>query len=60
MRESEGESAGCKIFIYAFIFFVLMLLAIFTLCNSAGISGYQILCYLEFNKEIQYFVYFVY
>ena len=34
-----------------------MLLAIFMLYNSAGITGYQILCYLEFNKEIQYFVF---
>ena len=37
--------------------FVLMLLAIFTLYNSAGITGHQI---CVFNKEIQYFVFVFY
>ena len=49
--------AAYYFFFYTFIGSVFMLLAIFTLYNSAGTTDYQILCCLEFNKEIQYFVF---
>ena len=46
----EVVAAVCSqnhyIFLCFYFYFILMLLAIFTLYNSAGITGYQILCYL--------------
>lgn len=53
----EKVQAAYYFFFYTFIGSVFMLLAIFTLYDSAGTTDYQILCCLEFNKEIQYFVF---
>lgn len=53
----EKVQAAYYFFFYTFIGSVFMLLAIFTLYNSAGTTDYQILCCLEFNKETQYFVF---
>jgi len=57
---TKDEGVGrrkCRlhIFLCFYFFFVLMLLAIFTLYNSAGITGHS-----EFNEEIQYFVFVFY
>ena len=58
MGFKRGESTSILLFFfYTFLGSVFMLLAIFLLYNHAGTTDYQVLCSLQIEKKLQYFIF---
>ena len=53
----EKVQAAYYFFFYTFIGSVFMLLVIFFLYGQVGSTDYQTLCYQQYEKELQYFIF---
>ena len=53
----EKVQASYYFFFYTFLGSVFMLLAIFSLYSHAGTTDYQVLCSLQIEKNLQYFIF---